>query len=497
MGGTKFSQEQLNAREVLVSSDITRLQNLASRDQQDLLGDGSSDGTVPVSAFSGPCSLLGIASTYQMTLAAAQAFFYNPTDSSLTVDDSPFEVVRWPSQALTFGNPAGSPRIDLVVATPAMVSADSQSRNILVDPVARTVTPQNVFKTNNPQATIAVVAGTPGGSPVPPAVPAGAVALFEVWVPTGAADATTFGVIPRLSRRAPFPWSTVSRIVSGLYLQWDRTVNPATTPSTVSIGFFGARHRILIDGELIDTMAVPTVTQDAGANNPFASAAPSTNDATYYYYAVGGRHCPQGSYDSTHGTGNAGGCPIAIVESLIAPNPSTGQPLTAITGPRGATTIAGAVYIGLGFVVANTTFRRACIMTDEFTIAMAQLESQVHVLAGTGYEGPIALVTRPNISSKALVQLSITTFSGGAARGATVVPDNGAGAAVLGFTGSLGVAITPAMPPSSPIASAIVVLPMQTESNTNFWVSTGNASDTVGLHVIGWAHEVNRIAAAI
>jgi len=35
-----------------------------------------------------------------------------------------------------------------------MVDSDLESRNVLLDPVARTVAPQNVFKTSDPTATL-------------------------------------------------------------------------------------------------------------------------------------------------------------------------------------------------------------------------------------------------------------------------------------------------------------------------------------------------------
>ena len=273
MAGVTKSIEVWNAREQVLTSDLMRAQFLSSRDDQDILADASTDVSgVPISGLSGPCSLTA-ASGFAMALSAAQAFVYNPGDPGLTADDSPYEIARWALQNLTFGSPSGNPRIDLVVATPAMAfNADNQSRFVLVDPVARTIAAQNVFKTSNPQATIAIIAGTPAGTPVPPAVPSGAVALFEVVVPTGAGSSAAFGVVPRLFRRAPFPWTNFSGIVSGFVPKWDLTADPTTTSSTIS---FGALDdcRVVIDGEYIETLGALLEVYQDGAANPFASAA--------------------------------------------------------------------------------------------------------------------------------------------------------------------------------------------------------------------------------
>src|SRR6185437_14463395 len=362
MGGSGISREKFNTREEFITSDLNRLQSLASRDAQNILADADADDSgTPITALSGPCSLAGIAGQYNMALSAAQAFCWNPSDSGLTADDSPYEIARWAAQNLLFANPNGSnPRIDLVVVTPAMVDTDSQSRTILTDPVARTTTPQNVFKTTNPLCVPQVVTGTAAANPTPPAVPGGAFAFAEVWVPAAAPDSTTFTVLPRMWRRAPFPMGTMNGIVDGMRLSWDLTIDPNSASAAMFVGggpdgITIARHRMLIDGELLDAPAVATPQQDAGGQNPFGSAASAGWNRPYYVYAVGGRHCPQAALVG------ATPSPIAIVESTVPPN-ADGHPSATITTPRGTTTTLGAVYIGIGFVVAGTTRRLACIM---------------------------------------------------------------------------------------------------------------------------------------
>jgi hypothetical protein len=494
MGGSGFSREKYNAREQYLTADNNRLQALASRDLQNLLADASSDATgAPISGLSGPCSLTGIPSTYLMALSAAQALVYNPSDSSLTADDSAYEVARWAAANLTFANPSGAnPRIDLVVVTPAMVDTDSQSRTVLVDPVARTVTPQNVFKTTNPQATVAVVTGTPASSPVPPAVPAGAFALFEVFVPTSASDSTAFGVCPRMFRRAPFPWSAQSGILSGFTPQWDLSVDPTTTDSTIS---FGALDdcKVLIDGEVLETLGVTLeVFQDAGANNPFASAAAAHWHKPYYLYAVGGRHCPQ--------RGTALGAPVVIVESTIPPFATTGHPTSAITTPRGKTTQLGAVYIGLGFVYANTTRRLACVMDGEFTDTSGNNATGIgiltHVAGSAGVEAfdvnapPVV----PLISSRVKVQFfpppTVVNTS-------QAYPDNGLGTGpVPGFSGALDAGqMVPAATSTTGaggqgVANGILSV---NPSAPKFWVAVNAGSGTSLLVLQGFEHKVRRL----
>lgn len=493
MGGSGFSREKFNAREEYITSDNNRTQSLVSRDAQNVMADASTDGAgLPITALSGPCSLAGIVGQFNMALGAQQAFCWNPSDSSLTADDSAYEVARWVAQNILFANPSGNPRIDLVVVTPAMVDTDNQSRTILLDPVARTTGPQNVFKTTNPAATVAVVTGTPGATPAPPAVPAGAYAVFEVYVPTGAPDSTAFSVVPRMFRRAPFPWSTLSGIVCGFRPIWDLSVDPTTTASTIS---FGALDdcRVAIDGEVLQTLGAvlgATVTQDAGGNNPFAAPASATWHKPYYLYAVGGRHAPQAA------PGNAS--PIIIIESLVAPVPTTGHPVAAITTPRGTTTQLGAVYIGLGFVAAGTSRRLACVQDTEFTnlTAVSALGVNVlsHVAGSSSFEAydvhapPVV----PAVSTLAKAQI----FPGSTVTaGVFVAPDNGAGTGPVpgysqtGLAQSIPSAITVAGPVQITASGVIALNP----GAPKFWVSTSAGAGTTFLLLLAFEHKVRRL----
>ena len=485
MGGAAISRVGFNAREQVLSSDLNRIGQLTSRDLQNLLAGASADVTgVPITGLSGPSSLTGIVGTFSMALTAAQALVYNPSDSSLTADDSPYEVARWAAATLAFGTPdLSNPRIDLVVVTPAMVGTDAQARTVLVDPAARTVASQNVNKTLNPQATVTVVAGTPGASPVPPAAPAGSFALFEVYVPAGAADATAFGVVARMQRRAPFPWSTLSGIVSGFVPQWDLTVNPATTASTLS---FGALDdcRVVIDGEMLETLGANlAVYQDAGSNNPFASAAPAAWHKPYYLYAVGGRHAPQlgGAFFSS---------PVVIVESLVAPFLTTGRPTAAITTPRGTTTQTGAVYIGIGFVAAGSTRRLPCVMDAGFTNLagvnpLTPTNTLKHTAGSTGFEA--FDVNAPAVVPVVSTRARAYTFGSGTIP-TVIAPDRGDGTAPV--TGYSGVGYVPLL--DAPVAAtARGEIPFNPAS-PKFWCQASVAAVTL-LALTGFDHGVKRL----
>lgn len=496
MGGSGFSAEIFNAREQLNSSDLMRAQFLASRDLQNLLGDASADDSgTPITGFSGPCTLTA-ASGFTMALSAAQAMAYNPGDASLTIDSSPYEVARWALQNLTFATPDGAnPRIDLVVVTPAVVSTDQQSRTVLVDPTTRAVTAQPVYKTANPTGTIAIVTGTPGATPAPPAVPAGAFAIWEVWVPAGAASSTSFTAVPRMFRRAPFPWSTMNAIIDGFRLTWDMTADPTTTASALSMSVL-SRNRIIIDGEVIDGgLFSPGVSQDAGAANPFASAASSGWHKPYYIYAVGGRNAPQAALNQFGVPG-----PLALVESTTVPVVG-GHPASPITTPRGTTTQRGAVFVGLGFVYAGTTRRLACIMDETWTwpgggTILPLVNGMGHTAGSTSFEAfdGNAPAQVPIISRKAMVTVvGPTTAHPGTA---VVTVDRGDGVApapAFSLSGTQGVISATSGSTAQGFQMGVLPLPTYT-ANPKIWVALGpGAASSAGIVFLAFEHRVRRI----
>lgn len=495
MGGTPFSRVKFNARETALTSDQVRAERLASRELQNVLAmDGADENGVP---FSCALSALNLVSTagFTMTLADGDALFYYPTDPGLTVDDSPFEVLRWRSvPALTFATPdATNPRIDLVVAQPGSTDVDLVSRNILVDPVARTIAANNVFKTTNPTATITVVTGTPGATPAPPAVPAGKAALYEVYVPAAAGSSATFSPVQRLWRRAAFPYSIASGLIAGFSLVWDLSVDFSTTSAIMQVN--GIVHKVVIDGEVLSfarLLPLP-VTQDSTAN-PFGVAA-GASDKPYYVYAVGGRHSPQGTFSSGVFS------PVAIVESTVPPDlDSYGRPSSPITPPRGAATQFGAVYIGLGFVVNSSTRRRACIMDGDMTHIIGADFGGILALTktGTGIEalGTGVLGSKPSVSQRVRGRISLVAAAAGAH--VALLNDRGDGGGAFPNAASVLTYVTPRARTqvAAQLGDAVgdfIFNPF----NPKIWIGGSSlaTSDSISFVATGYDHRVVRLVA--
>lgn len=492
MGGSGISRVKENAREIALSSDADRAESLASRELQNILGFGAGDASgTPFTALLRPLSLTAVAATFTMAMGDGDAFAYLPADPSLTVDDSAYEVVRWRGVgALTFANPNGSnPRIDLVVATPAMADTDLTSRTILLDPTARTIAAQNVFKTTNPAAAILVVTGTAAATPAAPAVPSGAIALAEVYVPAAVGDATAFFMIPRAFRRATFPWSTASGIMAGGELRWTLTVDASAAPSTLTMN--GPTHRLLIDGELVEWSTLDAITAIADtSNNPFGSAPGS--DTPYYIYAVGGRHLPQGTKTTL------GFSPVAIIESLTPPDLSTyGRPTASLATPRGTAPAAACVYLGIGYVQAGTTNRKPCVMDDDMVYIVGADSGPISASFSSGAPHILGtLPSRPALSRK--VYGSIVLNAANANAEVHLHPDRGDGAGPSPTSiGSGALNVAPVV--KSQVASLVAKgngMVFLNPANGTIWMAGNNiaAADSVTFAAQAYEHRVCRIA---
>jgi hypothetical protein len=401
-----LSQEIFNAREQAVTGDLMRLQALASRDLQNILqGDSLSDQAlplgqgVPISGMAHPPIWGTHVGTFNTSISLGSAFFeYDP--GGLTADQSSYQVVRWTGATVTHAAPhASMHRIDTIYATPAMVPTDSTSRNVIVDPVARTVGSQTVFKTNNPNATISLVTGTPAVPPLPPAVPAGSLPVMHVLVPAAATDSLAFSATLATGRRAAYPFSGLNTILQGLRLVWDQTVTYPTSTSDITAGDYaptspGNLNKICIDGEVLEWRGTLTTSGAGGGiiqdtvNNPFGSA--PTNNTAYYIWAVGGHSFPYPSYNPLNGTFS----PVTLVESLVPPLASGGRPFVALNTPMGAT--SSAVLVGVGFVIGGTTNRMACVMSGDMVYAAAGGVLATMLLGASGGGGPHLLPAIPS-----------------------------------------------------------------------------------------------------
>lgn len=479
MGGSAFSTVKENAREQVLSADLVRASKLLSREaQNELMNLGASFAGNPFSALELPLTLVGIAATYTMTLGANAGYFYDASFPGLTSDDSSFLILRWPATVLSFANPDGTNgRIDLVVADPQAADADLVSRNILVDPTTRAITPQNVYKTTNPATVLTVITGTPAGTPVPPAVPAHKVAVTEVYVPPAAADSSNFQKAPRLWRRPSYPMSAMNGPVSGCRLTWDLTVDPTTTSAALSIAS-ASTNRIMIDGEMVEFGSGGAITVSADSTaNPFGSAAPATASRPYYVYLCGGRNLPQGKFSTPFFL------PVVLVESTVQPD-AEGHPSSPITTPRGTTTL-GAVYVGLGFVYMNTTNRQACAMANGITYAKGV--SGFEILTGTPLTSPQAFSSKPGGACEAIVEMGVIQTANGNV--AIKVNPSSMGAPAGGGLGILNLLGQSA---SASALSYVGRLPLASGSDGVAFVTVNLATET--FTVRGYEHGVHRIS---
>jgi len=492
MGGTPHRIEGWSAREEVLAADLVRGELLASKAIQDNIRDLASDTSgAAINFFSKVPTWGPVAATFNVNLGAGRGNVSSST--GVTADDSDYQVVEWPNPTqIVFTTPNGAnPRIDLVVVTPGTVSQDLSARNVLVDPTARTQVIANLAKTLQPLANLSVIAGTPGATPSPPSPGAGQFALYEVWIPAAAADSTTFVPIQRMFRRAPFPWSTMSGIVTGCHLQWDLTADVSTTSSALT---FTGINRVVIDGEEIDfsnVLPIPVV-QDSG-NNPFGVAA-GASDKPYYIYLCGGRHAPQGSFVSPFFS------PVCVVESLSPPVlDSNSRPNASLTGPRGTIPPEAAVYIGLGFVVATTTRRRPCLMTDDMTIIVGSDLGGILSLTktGTGVEALGTPASKPSLAGGKM----LARFSLGAASASGEVhfhQDRGDGAAAAPTSigaGSLNVVPEIRTQVAAKVMAAFGLFYFN-PANAKIWIAGVNITtgDVITLTPMGYDHRVARIA---
>ncbi len=475
--GTSFTKEIFNAREILLSADMMRAQALLNRDLQDEFAyQGAGRDGAPISALDVPPVLAGIAGGFTANMAGRRGFWWNPTFVGLTADESGYLVLRWADQVVTFTNPDGAqPRIDLIVGTPGMVNSDAVSRNILVNPNPRTITPQSVFKTSSPVTALQVIAGTAAATPAPPAVPAGTVAIMEVYVPAGAADATAFVGVPRLWKKVTGPTAGFNGPLDGCELYWQTHVDPAS--ANPLLFFPDILNRCFIEGELIET-GRPATAIDSTAN-PFASAASAGAARPYFVYLCGGRYLPQGRLGTTTF------CPTVLVESTVVPD-IDGHPVSNITTPRGVTRL-GAVYVGLGFVHRGTTNRLPMIMDGVLAWASRYLiEIQTAVAAS-----PMVLASLPTSLVPLRCVAGINSLTTGAGLARIDFQSSNAGAPTA-LNGAATLIDTVA---GAEAVGGDVTVPIDDGSNGIAYLRTAN----FGNHEIGvkaYEHKVKRIRTA-
>ena len=450
MAGSKSHLIQ-NAREMVVSSDLTRIGKLAAREQQnaeearaigrdfynpttgviDDFGASARGGAIEAipSALVAP-SLDGQAGTFDMQIGAGEVQVI--TNDTSDPDMSAFQIARWETQTLAWPSSAepdsSLPRIATIAVMPSDTQTDQVSRNILLDPATRSFQPQNVYKTSNPTAIFTVVGGTPAAVPFPPDVLACGVALFDVLIPPSVSDSTAFLITRRCWRRIEFPGTSQHGIVKGCVPTWayaDEATGVAPQLLTGSV-----IHRLVMDGELM-TFSFPASAVTFAADTVNApGSAPAGNDKPTYLYLCGGRHWPW-----SHGV------PVQGVESLTPPDcmgyPSAAMAVAGVAIPRNA-----ALYIGVGFKVAGGTINKSLFYDGDWvrpqasTVNICGFKINTGDHFTTGSVTPVSLVVGgvPVPSTVIELQAGMYGGSGGTYPETLTVFNSVGGSAVLNVT---------------------------------------------------------------
>jgi len=420
MPDTQRSSVIFNSREQILSNDLNRVQTLVSRDAQNVLLKGALRDSftnnlgIPVNpGYTGtpgeallpsvPRGTVGginvVTNSFTFTMLAGQVDFEVDT---IAVDDSDLQIARWADTPLTINPDPSQYRIDLIIATPNEVQSDLQSRNVLLNPSTRSIAPQNVYKTQDPTATITVVTGTPGVLQAPPC-PDGSVALWEVVTNNTDADATTYRFIRRVWRRVE-SFGTVHGIHEGCVPLQNGVADEGTSlipylPSVSDPANGSPVHRAIIDGELIvwpaqtglEIYAAPDQNAD-----PTAVAA-GTFDTPFYWYLAGGRWAPQNGFPVV---GTLTFAPLRLIASLTPP--AYGRASAALQVGGQAVPAAGTLYIGIGFISgASLGCYKGCRIVGDWVYPMTSQYPYSGIGPSTAAIGPFPQFTEAAIAPPA------------------------------------------------------------------------------------------------
>lgn len=444
-----------NAFEVALTSDLNRAQVLGSRALQEALAAqyGRSFFSQPVPQWMSFPSPIAPSGVFDVDVPAGTASYR--TTAPVTADESEYQFIQWPFTTLTplAADPV-NPRIDLVVVTPVALpggDTDPLLRNVLVNPTTRTINGITVNKTRTPLGVVSIVPGTPAVVPVPAAVPAGALALFEIKIPALAATSGDFAMSPRLFRASS---GLGNGVMQNGVLETDEGLN--------IMRLKGGFHRISLEGEIIEfTVGATFPSFPDTLNNPFAAPAPVNVDRPYYVYFVGGHLGPQ----QTDRLPVPEAVPYCLVESLTAPVAQTGRPFAAINTPRGAVTTT-ALYLGMGFVRRGTIIRKTLLRAGQWVLPGGadnnfERTNFTAPIAASPATTPISLVGRPVISRMAKVTVQASNAGAGAPAFVHFNPNAVANEGEVMFN------LSTASPGADAAASLVAMLPAAPELTVN------------------------------
>jgi hypothetical protein len=205
-----------NTLEQILSSDLNRIGGFAAKGVQDALRyleSGPFD--------TGPRSVVrtGLGATagagLSVDLTAGELLSFDA--SGQTIDTSGYELGRLDSDTNVSGftpDPA-NPRVAVIGVEPAQLNAELQTRNILTLP-SRVVTPTAVYKRSSPDLTVTVTLGAAAANPVLPSPPAGATAIWYVYIPAAATSLLDADLADARIRQSAWPNSRRHERVGGL-----------------------------------------------------------------------------------------------------------------------------------------------------------------------------------------------------------------------------------------------------------------------------------------
>lgn len=335
---TTSRQTLFNTREQILSSDLTRIGALAGKAAMDvaLWAEASNLVGTPRDVV-----LRGLDAAAGAGLSIdVEAGYLAQFDVALTGDNSQYKLGWLSAQAnVAFpANASGNPRIDVVYATVGSNDTDSSVRNIIALP-ARTVSAVAVNKTRDPEITLTIASGIPNASPTLPAVPAGAVPLWYVFIAGGAVSLTDDELIDARVQFNPAPVTDSHARKFGLL---------------VSTGSGGLNFVRLGSGEA--TVNGAQVRQDAAVEWDGTTIRPTTpgaivTDTEYHLYLVG-----KGSGDLVGKTAAQNFIPVL---DTIAPG-ADGRPSVALSyrplrGFNDALVLTTTDALYVGTMLAQTT----------------------------------------------------------------------------------------------------------------------------------------------
>ena len=369
-------------REKALTSDLVRMGKLGSRELLNTIRDAGrrDEFTNPAGVFRGHGvagelvpraenlgTIVGSVGTFDVHIGAGEAEMQITTADP---DASEWTSVRWSATTVTVQTPVVGTRVDLVYATPAMVPADQQSRTVLLDPVTRTTTPQNIYKTLNPLATLTYAVGTPGtpSTAVPPACPSGSLAIWEIITQSTAVDSRDCCFIRRIWRRVE-SFASVHGILQGCVPSY--TMNTEANGSNMSLPLDQV-HRVVIDGEVLVGATDVAVSGNEipllldVANPPGVNA--GAFDIPFYLYLCGGRNVPCRQIPGS-GAIATNVAPFIFIASTTPPGLEN-RASASLQYPVGVTILPSAtLYCGLGFVIAGSSKFKSCVVDGDWIYA--------------------------------------------------------------------------------------------------------------------------------